>query len=816
MYLSWHAQAEQFLREAGGTPAELDALDTRRHRDLANNAVDPQQMYREAESEVLRVRLVLSPVVARLEQLTRDVGQDSSASEAAMRKFSSDLGREYRYNPADTLGQGSALTQVFRGQDAEGRPVAVKQVRIRLDTERRRKEEPRLAEREVEIARQLRDAKGKHLVPVLDYAHLNGELLLVMPLADHSLADRIADAGLLTSDEVRNVLMDVAEAMKELAVAGVLHRDIKPRNILWYQERWCLADFGTSKILDAATASVSWVGSGTAVYRAPELHEGKPETVLSDMYALGLSALEALTGSHPITGDDLRQAQASLVPAFPENTDPLVRRTVAELLHKDPGARPSDARRIVELLQSGGSLSDAQRRLQSLRARQVERDLETGALVAQAQEHSGLQRQARLAFTALWRRVTDSAMRAVLDATAAEDGDEFSLAVGDAELRVHLGGLSKASTPVGPLLMVAEIYRVRGGQSRIVGNLYCTGDAGVPRWRLVQFTDHETGESTGHMAESLTAMWRPDNDNLPPVVERMSTEADADAVLDLLAMEAVDGDSEQPSDRIDEIQKLLDKQNASEVRNEDRIIAALREEASFFSVAGAMATANKLGALAEGQVTLRASLEPRIDITFSWQQSVGDGRFSTPSGTFLNISAHVDSEHGGGTPVIEANWNSTEKPEEVIGRINAKLQAADRWDGPKTINWAQIFRDLHQAIVLAVAYKRRDRSTPWGLHGAMYELHGQDWAITQAGIEYRPIEQVVLAEHEFPESKQSRTRMTSTNLDGWSPTPPEGADPAEWQHVLWRGLWHFPIRRGPVVAQPTWRPSTTVPAPEEQ
>ena len=261
--------------------------------------------------------------------------------ESTMRGFRSDQGRDYRYDPADGLGQGSVLTRVFRGEDGEGRAIAVKQVRIRVDTSGRRRAEASLAEREIEIARQLQDARGPHLISVLDYAHLDGELLLVMPLAEYSLADRISDCGRLASDEVRAMLLDVAQGMQELSLAGVLHRDIKPHNILWYRRHWCLADFGISRIIGAATASYSWVGSGTAEYRAPELLDGKPETQLSDAYALGLSALEALIGTRPISGGDLRRAHASLVPAFPEGTDPLVRRAIVELLDKEPGGRPS-------------------------------------------------------------------------------------------------------------------------------------------------------------------------------------------------------------------------------------------------------------------------------------------------------------------------------------------------------------------------------------------------------------------------------------------------------------------------------------------
>ena len=226
------------------------------------------------------------------------------------------------------------------------------------------------------------------------------------------------------------------------------------------------------------------------------------------------------------------------------------------------------------------------------------------------------------------------------------------------------------------------------------------------------------------------------------------------------------------------------------------------------TVASAMTVANTLRALAEGEVTIRASLEPRIDIAFSWHDHTGDGRFSEPGRTLLTVKAHVDADPGGGTPVIQTTWNPADTPEAVIGRINSQLIERDRWNGPKTIDWGQVFRDLRTAIQLAVAYKRRDPEASWRLHGALYEIHGTDWAITEAGVEYRPTGTVVLAEHEFPED---RARMASTNLNGWAPTPPEGADAAEWQHVLWRGLWHLPIQHGPVVSRPTWWPSKTMP-----
>jgi len=257
----------------------------------------------------------------------------------------------------------------------------------------------------------------------------------------------------------------------------------------------------------------------------------------------------------------------------------------------------------------------------------------------------------------------------------------------------------------------------------------------------------------------------------------------------------------QPT-HIGQVQALVDEQNADIVRDQDRIIEVLSEDVSPMTVARAMTVANVVGALPEGEVTLHASTDPTIDLTFSWQHHIGDGRFSVPNGNFLGVKAHVAADPGGGTPVIETIWLTTEKAETVIGRINGMLQQRDRWKGPKTINWEQVFRDVHRAIALSIAYKRRDSTVDWQLHGGLYELHGQDWAITEAGIEYRPGSQVVLLEADFPERSAYPDRTRRADLEGWPPAPPAGVDLADWKHILARGQWHFPVNLGPMRTRP--------------
>ena len=264
--------------------------------------------------------------------------------------------------------------------------------------------------------------------------------------------------------------------------------------------------------------------------------------------------------------------------------------------------------------------------------------------------------------------------------------------------------------------------------------------------------------------------------------------------------------------QIDQLQRRVDEEETEKARGEDRIITALENEVSFTNVANAMTVANAVGALPEGEVTIGASLDPMIDIVFSWQFHMGDGRFSEPSGNFLGVRALVAPDPGRGTPVIETIWWVKESAESVIRRINEKLRERDRWNGQGTVNWEQVFRDLHRAIILSVACKRRDTTASWQLHGGLYELHGEDWAITEAGIEYRPIGQVVLSETDFPSATDPLRSSRLSDPFVWAPDPPDGAPAKEWRHMLWRGLFHFPLDHGPVARQPTRYPWKEMPA----
>lgn len=147
-----------------------------------------------------------------------------------------------------------------------------------------------------------RDARN--VVPITDTGEDGDNWIIAMPLADDSLERVVAAHGGKLSEQLAlAVLADIAEALVSLD-GKIVHRDIKPGNILRLGDSWCLSDFGIARYAEAATGTHTHKGFGSTHYYAPELWLGNSATSQSDMYALGVVAYEILTGRHPFVGSD--------------------------------------------------------------------------------------------------------------------------------------------------------------------------------------------------------------------------------------------------------------------------------------------------------------------------------------------------------------------------------------------------------------------------------------------------------------------------------------------------------------------------------
>jgi serine/threonine protein kinase len=188
-----------------------------------------------------------------------------------------------------------------------------------------------------------------HILPTLDYGEHGSYHYLVMPYMKRgTLRERIAK-GRLAGEEAGNILAQVASALQLMHDHGIIHRDVKPSNILLddVDERHVyLADFGLAKVMGEGS-DLTQTGSliGTPEYLAPELVD-RPESVSSDIYALGVLLYHMLTGRPPFTGSTPLAVYWKHIRELPEPPSHLdssishpVEQVILRALNKDPDQR---------------------------------------------------------------------------------------------------------------------------------------------------------------------------------------------------------------------------------------------------------------------------------------------------------------------------------------------------------------------------------------------------------------------------------------------------------------------------------------------
>jgi serine/threonine protein kinase len=250
------------------------------------------------------------------------------------------------YELEEELGRGAAGV-VYRARSVEGHVVAIKALNPALGNDDAFR--ARLA-REIRAAREVRDP---HLVPILDVGEAEGRPYLVLEyLSGGSLADRLRRERLRLEEVVR-LVAEVAAGLDALHRGGLLHRDVKPSNIVLREDgSAALTDFGLAK--GSAYTRLTRPGEvlGTLDYMAPELIRGGEATPASDVYALGCVAFECLAGKPPFADRSLFGVGTAHLedeppgpPAPPEFGWALLR-----ALEKDPAARPPTATTYAHLL----------------------------------------------------------------------------------------------------------------------------------------------------------------------------------------------------------------------------------------------------------------------------------------------------------------------------------------------------------------------------------------------------------------------------------------------------------------------------------
>ena len=268
---------------------------------------------------------------------------------------------------------GAGMSRVFVATDRSlGRKVVIKvlppELTAGVNRERFR--------REIQVAAQL---QHPHIVTLLS-AGEDGELLYyTMPFIEGESLRHALEKGPLAVKDVVRMLHDVVDALAYAHARGVIHRDIKPGNILRQGSHALVTDFGVAKALNAAmpVSGITSAGMaiGTPAYMAPEQLAGDPAADHRiDIYAVGLLAYELLTGESPFTGPSPQATMAAQLTRVPEplyqccpDVPPPLSAIIMQCLAKEPHLRPPSAEALMTALDaittSSGEIKTAETKI---------------------------------------------------------------------------------------------------------------------------------------------------------------------------------------------------------------------------------------------------------------------------------------------------------------------------------------------------------------------------------------------------------------------------------------------------------------------
>lgn len=264
---------------------------------------------------------------------------------------------EGRYTIEREVGAGGMATVYLALDTKHRRRVAVKVLRhelaVSLGAQR--------FHREIEVAAQL---QHPHILPLLDSGDADGFLYYVMPFVEgESLRGRLAREGELPIHDAVRLLIEVVDALSHAHAKGVVHRDIKPDNVLLSGRHALIVDFGVAKALSEATGRTSLtsigIALGTPSYMAPEQATADPHIDHRvDIYAVGALAYELLSGHPPFAGRSPQEILAAQVTQTPDPVNkmrasipPALNDIVMKCLAKRPADRWQSAEQLLAQLE---------------------------------------------------------------------------------------------------------------------------------------------------------------------------------------------------------------------------------------------------------------------------------------------------------------------------------------------------------------------------------------------------------------------------------------------------------------------------------
>ncbi len=256
------------------------------------------------------------------------------------------------YSITRELGQGG-MGKVYQARSSRGETVALKTVLWPENMDPRTRWE--VVERFQREARAARSLDHPNICQVLDIGADDDTFFIVMEFLDgQTVGDLIQFAGAVKVERAMEIIISVCEGLAYAHEQGIVHRDIKPDNIMLLRDgRAKLTDFGLASITQEASVTQTGTTLGTFFYMSPEQAKGSKLDARSDIFSLGATFYEMVTGRRPFLGDAPGEVIGQVLSSDPppiENVPSHISRTVNKCLRKAPHHRFQNAREIIQSL----------------------------------------------------------------------------------------------------------------------------------------------------------------------------------------------------------------------------------------------------------------------------------------------------------------------------------------------------------------------------------------------------------------------------------------------------------------------------------
>jgi len=331
------------------------------------------------------------------------------------------------------LGKAGGFGAVFEGTDTYGQSVAVKRLHLNAAAK---------AHREMRIAEDLAGKNWNNIMPVYDAGEFEQQFFVVMPKADHSLQDAIERQKTFPEREAAEILLQIASGLTE--VSHLVHRDLKPGNVLMHTQNWKIADFGIARFVEETTSLHTLQSCLSPHYAAPEQWQYESPTSATDVYALGCIGYTLLTGNPPFQKELLNLLRAQHLGESPprlSGVHTMLQSILYAMLRKTQGARItlSELKKKLETFvdsdrstarTSISMLSSVDSRIQH---EKLVEDSKKNMLQIKATERGGLQSEGRQILKEVMQTLAESVV-AASSAAVLFGNDQISLGKGQIDL----------------------------------------------------------------------------------------------------------------------------------------------------------------------------------------------------------------------------------------------------------------------------------------------------------------------------------------------------------------------------------------------